>query len=134
MKRILLAVVAALSLMTVSSCNFSEKFIELSVEQANATCPMTVETGLTMSEVQLSGKNVVYVYQCDESLYDYDVLTERKDAVKEAVIAGLRSQSETDKNVKAFLLALQKSETGLIYQYNIPGAAPIEIQVGYDEL
>ena len=99
-----------------------------------ATCPMTVETGLTMSEVQLSGKNVVYVYQCDESLYDYDVLTERKDAVKEAVIAGLRSQSETDKNVKAFLLALQKSETGLIYQYNIPGAAPIEIQVGYDEL
>ena len=134
MKRILLAVIAALSLMTVPSCNFSEKFIELSVEQANASCPMAAENGLTVTEVRLSGKNVVYVYQCEEGLYDYDVLAERKDALKEAVIAGLRSQSETDKNVKAFLLALQKTQTGLIYQYNVPGAAPVEVQVGYDEL
>ena len=134
MKRLLLAVVAALSLMTVSSCNFTEKFLKLSVDQLKANCPMEVDEGLTMTDVHISGDYVVYVYQCDEDLYDADMLTERKDAVKEAVLAELQGQAETDKNVKAFVSALKQSQTGLIYQYNIPGAAPLDIQIEYTEL
>ena len=134
MKRLLLAVVAALSLMTVSSCNFTEKFLKLSVDQLKANCPMEVDEGLTMTDVHISGDYVVYVYQCDEELYDADMLTERKDAVKEAVLAELQGQAETDKNVKAFVSALKQSQTGLIYQYNIPGAAPLDIQIEYTEL
>ena len=135
MKRILLAVVAALSVMAVSSCNFSEKFIQLSIDQVKASCPMDVDEGLTMTDVNLIDGYVTYVYQCNEDVYDYDVLTSQKPVVKDAVIAELRSQSETDKNVKAFLAALKQSKTGLIYQYNIPGAeAPVEVQVEYTEL
>ena len=134
MKRLLLAVVAALSLMTVSSCNFTEKFLKLSVDQLKANCPMEVDEGLTMTDVHISGDYVVYVYQCDEELYDADMRTERKDAVKEAVLAELQGQAETDKNVKAFVSALKQSQTGLIYQYNIPGAAPLDIQIEYTEL
>ena len=134
MRKLLLAVVAALSLMTVSSCNFTEKFLKLSVDQLKANCPMEVDEGLTMTDVHISGDYVVYVYQCDEELYDADMLTERKDAVKEAVLAELQGQAETDKNVKAFVSALKQSQTGLIYQYNIPGAAPLDIQIEYTEL
>ena len=135
MKRLLLAVIAALSLMTVSSCNFSEKFIQLSLDQVKASCPMDVDDGLTMTDVNLIDGYVTYVYQCNEDVYDYDVLTNQKPAVKEAVIAELKGQAETDKNVKAFLAALKQSKTGLIYQYNIPGAeAPVEVQVEYTEL
>ena len=53
MKRILLAVVAALSVMAVSSCNFSEKFIQLSIDQVKASCPMDVDDGLTLTGVNL---------------------------------------------------------------------------------
>ena len=134
MRKLLLAVVAALSLMTVSSCNFTEKFLKLSVDQLKANCPMEVDEGLTMTDVHISGDYVIYVYQCDEELYDADMLTERKDAVKEAVLAELQGQAETDKNVKAFVSALKQSQTGLIYQYNIPGAAPLDIQIEYTEL
>ena len=135
MKRILLAVVAALSVMAVSSCNFSEKFIQLSIDQVKASCPMDVDDGLTMTDVNLIDGYVTYFYQCDENVYDFDVLTSQKPVVKDAVIAELQSQSETDKNVKAFLAALKQSKTGLIYQYNIPGAeAPVEVQVEYTEL
>ena len=135
MKRLLLAVIAALSLMTVSSCNFSEKFIQLSLDQVKASCPMDVDDGLTMTDVNLLNGYVTYVYQCDEEVYDFDILTNQKPAVKEAVIAELKGQAETDKNVKAFLSALKQSGTGLIYQYNIPGAeAPVEVQIEHDEL
>ena len=135
MKKILLAVIAALSLMTVSSCNFSEKFIQLSIDQVKASCPMDVDDGLTMTDVNLIDGYVTYVYQCDEDVYDFDILTNQKPAVKEAVIAELKGQAETDKNVKAFLAALKQSETGLIYQYNIPGAdAPVEVQIEHTEL
>ena len=135
MKRILLAVVAALSVMAVSSCNFSEKFIQLSIDQVKASCPMDVDEGLTMTDVNLIDGYVTYVYQCDEEVYDFDILTNQKPAVKEAVIAELKGQAETDKNVKAFLSALKQSGTGLIYQYNIPGAeAPVEVQIEHDEL
>ena len=135
MKRLILALVAALSLLAVSSCNFSEKFIQLSIDQVKASCPMDVDEGLTMTDVNLIDGYVTYVYQCDENVYDFDVLTSQKPVVKDAVIAELQSQSETDKNVKAFLAALKQSKTGLIYQYNIPGAeAPVEVQVEYTEL
>ena len=134
MRKLLLSVVAALSLMTVSSCNFTEKFLKLSVDQLKANCPMEVDEGLTMTDVHISGDYVVYVYQCDEDLYDADMLTERKDAVKEAVLAELQGQAETDKNVKAFVSALKQSQTGLVYQYNIPGAAPVDVQIEYTEL
>ena len=135
MKKLLLAVIAALSLMTVSSCNFSEKFIQLSLDQVKASCPMDVDDGLTMTDVNLIDGYVTYVYQCDENVYDFDVLTSQKPVVKEAVMAELKGQAETDKNVKAFLAALKQSKTGLIYQYNIPGAeAPVEVQVEYTEL
>lgn len=135
MKRLLLAVVAALSLLTVSSCNFSEKFIQLSVDQVKASCPMDVDEGLTMTDVNLVDGYVTYVYQCADSVYDFNVLTNQKPTVKEAVIAELKGQAETDKNVKAFLSALKQSETGLIYQYIIPGAeAPVEVQIEHDEL
>jgi hypothetical protein len=120
MKRLILAFVAALSLLAVSSCNFSEKFIQLSIDQVKASCPMDVDEGLTMTDVNLLNGYVTYVYQCDEEVYDFDILTNQKPAVKEAVIAELKGQAETDKNVKAFLSALKQSETGLIYQYNIP--------------
>jgi hypothetical protein len=135
MKRLILAFVAALSLLAVSSCNFSEKFIQLSIDQVKASCPMDVDEGLTMTDVNLLNGYVTYVYQCDEEVYDFDILTNQKPAVKEAVIAELKGQAETDKNVKAFLSALKQSETGLIYQYNIPGAeAPVEVQIEHDEL
>ena len=125
----------ALSLLAVSSCNFSEKFIQLSIDQVKASCPMDVDEGLTMTDVNLIDGYVTYVYQCNEDVYDYDVLTNQKPAVKEAVIAELKGQAETDKNVKAFLAALKQSETGLIYQYNIPGAdAPVEVQIEHTEL
>ena len=121
--------------MTVSSCNFSEKFIQLSLDQVKASCPMDVDDGLTMTDVNLIDGYVTYVYQCDENVYDFDVLTSQKPVVKEAVMAELKGQAETDKNVKAFLAALKQSKTGLIYQYNIPGAeAPVEVQVEYTEL
>ena len=135
MKRLILAFVAALSLVTVSSCNFSEKFLQLSIDQVKGQCPMAVDDGITMTDVNLVNGYVTYVYQCDENVYDYDILTNQKPAVKEAVIAQLKGQAETDKNVKAFLAALKQSETGLIYQYNVPGAeAPVEVQIEHDEL
>lgn len=135
MKRLILAFVAALSLVTVSSCNFSEKFLQLSIDQVKEKCPMAVDDGITMTDVNLVNGYVTYVYQCDGDVYDYDILTNQKPAVKEAVIAQLKGQAETDKNVKAFMAALKQSETGLIYQYNIPGAeAPVEVQIEHDEL
>lgn len=135
MKRLFLALMAALSILCVSSCNLSEKIIEVTVDQAQASCPMDLGNGLTITGVQYAGGYVTYVYQCEEDSFDYDPIMDQNDEMKEAVVEELRGQAEADKSVKAFVEALRKSETGLIYQYNIPGAdAPAEIQVEYDEL
>jgi hypothetical protein len=135
MKRLFLALVAALSILCVSSCNLSEKIIEVTVEQAQASCPMDLGNGLTITGVRYADGYVTYVYQCEEDSFDYDLIMDQNDKMKEAVVEELRGQAEADKSVKAFLEALKKSGTGLIYQYNIPGAdAPAEIQVESVEL
>ena len=135
LKRLFLALAAVLPLLCVSSCDLSEKIIEISVNQAKASCPMDLGDGLTMADVRYADGYVTYVYQCDEDSYSYDLIMDQNDEMKEAVVEELRGQAEKDKSIKAFLEALKKSGTGLIYQYNIPGAdAPAEIQVESDEL
>ena len=135
MKRLFLALAAALPILCVSSCDLSEKIIEISVKQAKASCPMDLGDGLTMADVQYADGYVTYVYQCDEDSYSYDLIMDQNDEMKEAVVEELQGQAEKDKSIKAFLEALKKSGTGLIYRYNIPGAdAPAEIQVESDEL
>ena len=135
LKRLFLALAAVLPLLCVSSCDLSEKIIEISVNQAKASCPMDLGGGLTMADVRYADGYVTYVYQCDEDSYSYDLIMDQNDEMKEAVVEELRGQAEKDKSIKAFLEALKKSGTGLIYRYNIPDAdAPAEIQVESDEL
>ena len=135
LKKLFLALAAALPILCVSSCDLSEKIIEISVNQAKASCPMDLGDGLSMVDVQYADGYVTYVYQCDEDSYSYDLIMDQNDEMKEAVVEELRGQAEKDKSIKAFLEALKKSGTGLIYQYNIPDAdAPAEIQVESDEL
>ena len=134
-KRLLLALVATLSLLSVSSCDLSEKIIELGVQQAKATCPKDIGDGLTMADVQYSGGYVTYVYQCDAYMYDYDTMMVYKEESKESILEELMGQAEIDKDVEAFLSALRKSQIGLIYQYYVSSNdTPVEIQIEYDEL
>lgn len=116
-KKLLLSLVAVLSMLTVSSCDPSESIIRFGVKQANASCPMYLDDGLTMTSVEYSGGYVTYSYECDEDYFDLSVLGDENPTMKRGILDDLRQQARTDKSVKAFLDALKKTQTGLIYAY-----------------
>ena len=112
---------AALSLATVTSCNVSDAFIQATVKAGNASCPLDMGNGMTMTKIDYSGSYVTYIYECDENLYSpsQDKATPE---LKQELISSLRTSASTDPSVKQFLDALKKNGTGIIYHYYAPGS------------
>ena len=112
---------AALSLATVTSCNVTDAIIQATVQAGNASCPMDMGNGMTMTKIDYSGPYVTYDYECDQDMYSLsqDMVTPE---LKQGVISALRTNASKDVSVKKFLDALKKNGTGIIYHYYVPGS------------
>lgn len=92
----------------------AEQLLQLSVDNARLQTPMTIDEGIVMTDVVLDANNCTYVYSCDESLYDFDVLNENIGVVKQALLEEL---SPNDPAIKQLLDLLSATHRGLVYQY-----------------
>ena len=120
-KFLLFFLVASLSLATVTSCNVTDAFIQATVEAGNASCPMDMGNGMTMTRINYSGPYVTYFYECDENMY-FPSRDKATPELKQELISSLRTRASTDPSVKQFLDALKKNGTGIIYHYYAPGS------------
>lgn len=117
----LAAVVAVVSMMSVTSCDLSEAVIQANVMKNNAACPMEMGNGLTLTHVEYAGMYVEYSIKFPEGT----VLTEDKELINESkkqIISSLQVQASMDKDTRKFIDALKKSGVGVIYHYYVPGS------------
>ena len=111
-----LAAIAALCLVTFSSCNSTETIIQRETKAANLQCPMSIGAGLTMTSVEYEGRYVMYNYKGDESSYSFNQ-TLVTNEIKNGIIEELRLRASNDKNMQKFINALKTQHVGIIYHY-----------------
>ena len=76
--------------------------------------PHRLAEGLVMTDVRLDGNYFVYVYECDEDLYDIGMMQQNLSFLKQAVMSELNPD---DALLGQMIDVLQKTGKGLAYQY-----------------
>lgn len=90
--------------------------ISVMVDSNKSQCPMEVDEGMTMVDVFDDGKNVVFVYDVDEDIYDIDVMASNYLTMKNE----MKSLFKTDAMFKS--IGAQVSEAGYGMSYRYKGA------------
>lgn len=102
-----------LVLLLVVSCSPSSTSLELSLREARKELPMEVDEGLVVTKILKENKNVIYVCEVDENLYDIDEIKDLKYEVKDDIIKELKSDAET----RELLNLIKNTDSRLIYRY-----------------
>lgn len=76
--------------------------------------PMTIEDGMTITKMNLEGRNIVITVEMDENLYDIDLLRESAGDLATSLIDEANSG---DPEIGAFLDLCKVSHSGLTYRY-----------------
>lgn len=119
MKKIAVALILATSLAVFSSCggNSGKKnlaIIETVLEATKGHTPMTVATGMVMTDVRLEDGYFTYYYECEEPLYDMDKLQNNSELAKKDVKAALALQHDS---MVLLLSQLKAAGMGIAYKY-----------------
>ena len=119
MKKVLIPIIiTALALVSIQSCDISEKLFQEVIKQANEQCPNDMGDGMVMTGIAYDGQNVVYSISCDAENYylEQELVTPE---VKQASIDELLTKEASDKNVKTFLTFVRKVKAGIVYHYYV---------------
>ena len=92
-----------------------ESFLETAIADYKSTLPIDVGNGITITDIQLTSNNVVYIAECDEDLIDVDVLNTMKATLKKEMRSIV--VDDTDEDTQAFLQFCRKSHRGVAYKY-----------------
>lgn len=93
-----------------------DELLRAQIEQTNASCPITIETGMVMTHMEIEGDYAVYCYSIDEDLISISLLNENQEILKESIIQSLKADIN-DPSIKAFLYACDKAGKGIAYKY-----------------
>lgn len=90
-----------------------ERMLKATVDIAKSQTPQVVEEGMVMTDVNLDKMALTYVYICDETVYDIDLLQENSNMVKESMLEEL----DNDPLFKPTINLLIATNRQLLYKY-----------------
>lgn len=109
---------AVMGALVLASCSSGSK-VEIAVGAASADCPMDLGEGLTITDIDTEGNNVVYNCVVDESdgetsVADFDDPIVRS-AMKEAMMEFLLDDSDPD--MKEFIDLVKDANYNIVYRF-----------------
>jgi hypothetical protein len=109
-----------------------EKRLETAVKSLNQECPMYLDDGLTITEIEYTGNYVIYYCEGDDMMYEFsqDLVTS---ALKDEMIGTLRLQALTNSDAEEFMQTLRDAKVGIIYHY-FTSSSSMDVVIEYTEL
>lgn len=109
------------------------RFLKIAIKECDDALPQKVEEGMIMKRCYLEGDYVMYLFECDEDLYDMDLLEAGKSDMKQSLKETYTQSS--DPQIAYFVKLCVKAHKGLgfIYQGNTTGKSCI-VRLSYSEL
>ena len=86
--------------------------IKLDLEAEKEQLPMEIDEGMTMTDYELDGNNIIMTIIVDEDLYELDAFRENEELIRESMV----DEGQYDPESKALLDLCKVSHTGLIYR------------------
>lgn len=110
MKKYLFLLLTAIIAVMLSSCNNAQKQLEEGLKVANATCPVNIGSGITITGYFIEDNYVVFSYLCDESQISAESLFNSLDGGTFVQMAAM------DENVRTVLDLMTKADVGLKFR------------------
>ena len=109
-----------------------DKYLKICADNAKLQTPQEIDEGLTMVDVTLDSQYFIYIYSCDEQIYDIDMLTENYDELKKILINDLDFSNPV---IVKLCNKLKETNRGLAYKYigNTSGKV-LTVHIAPDEL
>jgi len=109
------------------------KFLKDAIKEGNKAFPQKAAEGMIMKRCYLDGEYVMYLAECDEDIYDIDLLNMSKSEMKKAMRDMFRQSS--DPNMAYLLKMCVKAHKGMgmKYQGDTTGKSCV-VRVPYSEL
>lgn len=95
----------------------NEKLLIIGTADCKNNLPQELSKGLVISDVILSDKYFTYVYSCDESIYDIEILRANTNTIKKDNIQNVNYVQEQDRDFLIFVNRLKITNRGIAYKY-----------------
>lgn len=100
-----------------SSANQLLMALDREIEASNAQMPMKVDYATNLLSLTRDGDNVTYVYEIDESSFDFEDMIADKESFKNQLKNQISLLSTPDNEVYAFMSLLRDTGKNLRYVY-----------------
>lgn len=84
-------------------------------ENGRLQTPVVVDEGMVMTDVFLDDRYYTYLYECDESLYDMELMEDNKDEMKEGIKEDILG--DNDSAIKSMCDLMKKVHYGFAFKY-----------------
>lgn len=91
-----------------------QRIIDGEVQMTNATLPLQIEEGLTLTQLVIEGDFVVHCVTVDEEVINFDELEKLKDDLHDTLAEWLASD---DEGMEDFLNIYRNAKKGIAYRY-----------------
>ncbi len=89
--------------------------LKAEIKDVNAKLPVTVETGVTVTNFTVEGNDAVYYYMCEEPKVSMDAVEQAQAKMKEGTTKSLKTTN--DPETIHLLRMLRGANMGLIFRY-----------------
>ena len=100
------------------------------IASTQAQLPLSVDTGMEITELKQEGDDVVYVVKMDDSMYDISTVRENKSLVKESIVNNIRNMGPVERE---FVKLVANDDANLVYRY-ATRSGHIDIKITNEEL
>lgn len=109
------------------------RFLKQAIAEGNKQFPQKAAEGMIMKRCYLDGEYVMYLAECDEDLYDIDLLNMSKNDMKNGIKDMIRQNSDPSISYLVKLCVKAHKGIGFKYQGDTTGKSCI-VRVPYSEL
>lgn len=93
-----------------------EALLNAQIAVTNVQLPLQIDEATIMTRLEREGNCVVYYYEVDETLVDFDYLEENASSVEEMLTMQLQQQ-KYDVGSATFIRACKENNTNIVYRY-----------------
>lgn len=110
-----------------------ERFLKEAIREGNKSFPQKAAEGMIMKRCYLDGDYVMYLAECDEDLYDMELLNMNKSDMKQGIKDMVRQNTDPQISYLVKLCVKAHKGIGFKYQGDTTGKSCI-VKVPYSEL
>lgn len=110
-----------------------ERFLKEAIREGNKSFPQKAAEGMIMKRCYLDGDYVMYLAECDEDLYDMELLNMNKGDIKQGIKDMVRQNNDPQISYLVRLCIKAHKGIGFKYQGDTSGKSCI-VRVPYSEL